>query len=221
MNHAGVAALGEPSPADAQRFFDTAIETRGEGYLEHYWATAHQPHRHAIVSVLHTLPAVTSVLELGVMAGTNLKLIQDAFPWMALCGSDVHPQAVAFARRKLPQAHLYVAGPLEFLRAQPDGAVDVVFSCYTLAYLDRDGVVPVLVEMLRVARKGIIVAEPHVPSGTGLIRRDPMPEWTHDYAAVLHSHLMESKTRAGQVSSVPLAQPVDSCNGITTVRFTK
>jgi SAM-dependent methyltransferase len=129
-----------------------------------YWASIAVPefykksHTHwsdfMAEQVLRLAPG--SVLEFGCNVGRNLHALRERAPSVVLKGIDVNAEAVAFGReeRGLDLSHADEA----FLQAQPDNCFDIIFTVSVMDHLPKPK--PVLVEMIRVARIGVLLLEP-------------------------------------------------------------
>lgn len=207
-------------PASAQEFWSTHKTD-----WEAYWAGRGLPHRSVLLQFCQSLKPFGSVLEIGSGAGTNLSLIHDEFPWATLEGVDMHPEAVAFAREHLPDATIVLGDAAEDLQSRESQSVDVVFSCYTLSYIEGAQAMGIVGDMLRVARKAVAIVEPHM-LGASLcwrtIRSDPhgpsCKEWFHDYFEMAKVAI-QMVNRAAQLALVKVTPQEDALNAMTTVEF--
>jgi len=157
------------------------------------------PHRDAIVDALQPLPPFVSLLEVGCGPGVNLWRIQEAYPRADLTGIDVSPFAIDEGIRRFEHAHqhgLFPTGRIALCQGElpealepsadpPLETVDVVVSCYALAYLLRDQVLVALKQMTRLAAMAIVIAEPMSEPGKpdGLIHLGAASEFRYDYLA--------------------------------------
>lgn len=149
--------------------------TEGPSGWASYWDTLHAPHRDALVETLRALPPFETLLEVGCGPGVNLWRIQEAFPEADLTGLDVSQAAVNDGAARFAAADhegrlsgtgrvALCAGELpEALKAMGD--VDVVLSCYVLAYLPPREILPTLTALLQLAQQAIVLAEPMVIPG--------------------------------------------------------
>ena len=129
-----------------------------------YWSSIAVPefykksHTHwsdfMVEQVLRLAPA--SVLEFGCNVGRNLHALRERAPSLVLKGIDVNAVAVAFGRqeRGLDLSHADEA----FFQAQRENSFDVIFTVSVLDHLPKPK--PVLAEMVRVARVGVLLLEP-------------------------------------------------------------
>jgi hypothetical protein len=106
--------------------------------------------------------------------------VQEAFPQARLGGCDVNQEAVDHARQCWPGVR---CGAFPAVSASlPAGAVDVVLSCYALAYVSPEDLGAALDEASRLARKAVILCEPMSWDGRTGIREDgAYAEWMHPY----------------------------------------
>jgi len=165
-----------------------------------YWATVQAPHRTALVDALRTVAPFDSLLEVGCGPGVNLWRIHQAFPDADIVGMDIANAAIdygseIFARADLDgtlqgsgRVTLCAAALPDDLAQLPVDDVDVVLSCYALAYLPPEALDVALGAIVTIARQGIVLAEPMVEPGfaEGLTSR--LPEWRHDFLGWFREH---------------------------------
>lgn len=174
-------------PRDAgQRSWQEMSTRAGRWWARICWDSAEQPFRRALIEQLGRFPAPASLLELGCNSGPNLRLAAAAFPAARLTGLEANAQVVGLARQRLAAEGLSTprleAGTVEaLLPGFPDASEDVVFSCYALAYVHPTDLRDVLAQALRVARRGLVLAEPQVRPGHRRELMNRLP-WRHDYA---------------------------------------
>ena len=82
---------------------------------------------------------------------------------------------------------------------------DLLFSCYALAYVAPRELRGVLEQVLRIARTGLVLAEPQAMPGAPAGRTNDVPEWRHDYAAELRA--LGLADRAIEVRRLPPEGP--------------
>ncbi len=163
-----------------------------------YWDSLGAHYRTALVEALDTvLPVQGSLLEIGCGPGVNLLRVLQAFPDVDVTGVDVSQAAIdngekrfaaAIAAGELPgrgRAALCVGELPEALDAVDP--VDVVLSCYTLAYVHPFDIARTLEKLLELGERAIVLAEPMLVPGlpSGLIPNTsgkPRPrEFRYDY----------------------------------------
>ena len=161
--------------------FWTRKPATGPGGWDAYWNTLQAPHRDALIDALRKLPAFDSLLEVGCGPGVNLYRVLQAFPDVDVTGLDVSQGAIDFADRRFQEAMGNGELPGRGRAALCSGAlpdaldvmepVDVVLSCYGLAYVHPVDIRRTLEQLLQLARRAIVLAEPMAMPGapTGLI----------------------------------------------------
>jgi len=163
-------------------------------WLQGYWESWRAPHRQAVLDGLwradQTRP-LHSVAEVGCHVGPNLRLIAQrgklARP-LTLYGLDVNAEALAFGEAQAEtdrwgdrvQTRWIEGSALEIEAKLP--LVDLIFSCYALAYVGPNELTDVLDQMASRSRY-VLLVEPstqwYAPRGIC----GPGPEWRHDYFA--------------------------------------
>lgn len=77
-----------------------------------------------------------SVLDMGCGEGTLLKMIADAYPHVALSGSELSETALKYCREQLPQANLF---HLDVMRDEPSAiSYDLIILVQVLEHLEDD-----------------------------------------------------------------------------------
>lgn len=166
-------------------------------------------YRHLFVDRVARFEPVSSVLELGCHSGPNIRLLATRFPDALITGIDVNLPAIEEARRSLahfPNVTTRHTDLRPELARLEDNGIDCVVSCFALAYVDPDDIDEVLRQAWRVARKGLVLMEPHPGPGQAA---EPSG-WRRDYGTLL--------TSAGcrRVSTEPL-DPGDRTGGLNAV----
>jgi SAM-dependent methyltransferase len=144
-----------------------------------YWMTADDAPRDWVIDGLRHLGPVKTVLEIGCHCGPLLKRLKES--GYTAGGVDINATAVEEARRLGLNAS--VGAVPDVLSRFADREIDAVVSSYCLAYIAPDDLAETLGECLRIARMGLVIAEPMARSGdeSGLYEADPYVEWRHDY----------------------------------------
>lgn len=158
--------------------------------MDRYAASETRPYRARVLGALREIGPWGSLFEIGCGLGSMLSLIQDAHPAARLTGCDLNDAMVTHAKRRWPGvAH----GPFpEITRACPPRCVDVVLSCYALAYLDPHSIRAALEEAHRLCRRGLVICEPVAwtmkeAGWRGAGDESMFSEWKHPYLRVLTS----------------------------------
>jgi trans-aconitate methyltransferase len=152
-------------------------------WMARYAGSTEQPHRERVVAALRRLMPFSSLWEVGCHCGPMLRAVQAAFPGTLLGGCDVNEGAADAARAWLPSV---LTGPFPEVSAEmPDRSVDVVLSCYALAYLSPERIGAALAEAGRLAAKAVVLCEPMNWDGNTDKRESAFGEWRHPYLRTL------------------------------------
>ncbi len=106
-------------------------------------------------------------------------------------GSTSISEAIDGAARRFAElrisAELSVGSYYDVLPSMATASIDVVLSSYALAYVPTANLQQVLADIVRIARAGLVLAEPLAFGGTrpAGVLTVPWYDWRHDYAAVL------------------------------------
>jgi hypothetical protein len=188
--------------------------------LPTYWGATAQPHRASLIASLRKQPRFESLRELGCCAGTNIAMIRQVFPWAAVEGLEVSPEASLFAQDKFaadPAVRITCTDILYEAEVWDPGEVDVTISCYALAYIAPEDLDDLLVAAVRASSKGLVIVEPMY----GDIGRIPVhytAEWRHDYTQRL-DRILAAAERPASLVAEKLDNPVEQCDGIVAVTF--
>lgn len=163
------------------------------------WESWEAPHRIMVPLALKLLQPVTSVYELGCGSGPNLRLLKELMPELPIGGSEPSPGLAGWASE-----HLGVHIDQTTLPGVPSDPWDVYLSCYALAYVDPEDV---LTTLRGLDGRALVLMEPNgdgslVSLGYGI------PEWHHDYLALLAESGWRMKWRW------PLLPPVQGLNAV-------
>ncbi len=136
---------------------------KGRKVTETVLGSISHPHRAFLVNKVANFSPIYNILEIGCDTGANLYLLAKRFPDAEIRGLDINTQAVAagnewFKREGIPNVQLSV-GRAEALGKFPDKSFDVVLTDAVLIYINRDAIYRAFKEMVRVARRGLILVE--------------------------------------------------------------
>jgi ubiquinone/menaquinone biosynthesis C-methylase UbiE len=157
--------------------------------------------------LVHYAP-VSSVLELGSNCGPNLYRIAKAFPECSLVGVDANPLAVDWGNAQFRKEGLatvrLVCSRVDELEQFGTKSFDLVLTDALLIYIGPDKIEFVVREMLRIARKALILVEWHEDgsesrSGLGALYEGV---WKRDYRRLIEESVRS--TAAVHLSKVPV-----------------
>ena len=173
-------------------------------------------HRTVLEDIVRRLSPQT-LLEVGCHCGPNLIRLCEAFPMLTASGVDANEEAVDAGRRWAATRGLsdrleFQAGRFPAVTASvPAGAVDVVVSCYALAYVSPVDLHEALYEVGRLASRAVVCMEPMVLAAAAVETRSlsGYSEWAHNYREAL---AWTGTLRGWMTDIVPIAPPVDRLN---------
>lgn len=149
-----------------------------------------QPHRRWLTGAVAAMGADGGVLDVGCGKGLNLILLAQSCPGIKLEGIDISRSVLQVAREELdargfPGIKVELGGA-ESLSRFPDHSFDVVLSDAVLMYLPPATIVPALREMLRIARRGVVLGTWHqdMPIG-GEVAAYEDGTWIYDYRRLM------------------------------------
>ena len=182
-------------------------ESNTENWIKGYWDSQTHPHRQLLVEKIDAFSPICSILEIGCNSGPNLALLAKKFPNAEMVGIDINPLAVErgkqwLAKEGILNVRLNV-GKADELQGCPDDGFDVVFTDAVLIYVGPDKIRKVVREMLRVARKALVLVEwnlidarDNARSGLGVYHYG---FWTRNYAALLKQFVREDQLRVTKI----------------------
>jgi len=150
-----------------------------------YTSTADHPHRDFLIEILRRF-WFRNLLEVGCASGPNLIRIKRAWPGTHVAGVDLNADAIAQAKRSIPDGAFEVrpADELYFTKDSADGTI--TDAC--LIYLDRKRIRKALGEIARVTKYFVVLCEFHSESWLSrLALRMASGYYAHDYKKLLES----------------------------------
>jgi ubiquinone/menaquinone biosynthesis C-methylase UbiE len=193
-------------------------ETAG-AWITNYQQSLQTRHRGVISQIVGEIQPAT-LLEVGCHCGPNLIRLATDHPRLTLSGIDISPEAIAAGQRwasQLPSLSARIEMAVgQFPAATetfPDGAFDVVLSCYALAYIAPVDLDAVLYELGRLATRAVIIAEPQVFDASANVKQTitRYTEWQHNYQEA-RAWATTLRTRTSRI--VAVEPPVDALSAI-------
>lgn len=140
--------------------------------------------RKKFVSHVASFAPLSSALEIGCASGPNLVLLAKLFPEARLLGIDVSSHAIKvgnvwLSSHNIHNVSLRVGSALD-LRSFADKCVDVIFTNAVLFYVGPDKIQNVVREMVRVAKKAIVLVEWNTDERKSVYR----DHWAHNWRAL-------------------------------------
>ncbi|HEX8271781.1 MAG TPA: methyltransferase domain-containing protein [Longimicrobiaceae bacterium] len=153
----------------------------------HFWFEARN--RLIAGALRRHFPAAERFLEVGCGTGFVLAGVGRAFPGWSLTGSDLFPEGLAFARRRVPRAALF---QMDARRIPFEAEFDVAGAFDVLEHVEEDEAV--LAELRRSVRPGggILLTVPQHPRLWG-----PMDDLARHRRRYTRAELVKKVERAG------------------------
>lgn len=153
------------------RVFGTVVEEirwqgRDDAWAERSLshASLEHPHRAFLLGHIARWEPFNTLLEVGCASGPNLFLLAKRYPDKAFFGAEINARGVrrgnAYARESGANVELWVARA-DDLSMFPDKSMDLVCSDSALICVGPDKIGKAVREMVRVARRGLILNEWH------------------------------------------------------------
>ena len=188
---------GTPSSGDAK-----------DDWIMSYWASREHCHRSFLLDRISRYSPLSSVLELGCNCGPNLYLAAKRFPRAKFVGIDINAEAVRTGQELLASDGIsnvrLLVGRADDLKSFGDNSFDVVFSDAVLMYIGRDKIRDVVRNMVRVARRAVVLLEwqHDGPAGDG---RSALGHrwwgcWRRDYVTLLSQYAARDCVRVVRVT---------------------
>ena len=160
-------------------------------YDRFYLDSVNHPHRDLLLSMISKY-SPASVLEIGCNSGPNLFRIAKVFPNAKLRGIDINSQAIEVGRRMFAETGIanveLGTGKADELDVFRDKSYDIVLTDAVLIYVGKDKIDTVAREMVRIAKKAIVLVEYHDPAagseGSFIMKKG---YWARNYAALFGS----------------------------------
>lgn len=165
-----------------------------KNWAENYLASTNHPHRDQIVQSVLAFKDVNSVLEIGCASGANLIRLRTALPEAQFIGVDINQQGIRtaseyFDSKGYKNVNFFV-GRADKLSDIKDRSIDVVLADAVLMFITPDRIEKVLSEMIRIAKKGVVLNEYHKDRElNGYFNGG---RWIYDLSALLKKQLPDA-----------------------------
>jgi len=161
-----------------KRFADRLFGTKADEFFWRFrhviqdkkWAESYisekaleHSHRKLLLQIIDRYSPFKKVLEIGCASGPNLILLSPKYPETEFLGIDISENAVRVGRNyiknhNIPNVNLR-AGNTDEIKKLPDKSFDIMFTDAMLIYIGPEKIKEVLKEMVRVAKKAVIIVE--------------------------------------------------------------
>lgn len=162
------------------------------------------PHRIFLISRILSYSPIGSVLEVGCDSGLNLCLLATKNPGIKFYGIDINIKAIEEGKSIIKDMGInnvfLSSGMADSLGSFGDKSIDVVFTDAVLIYVGPDKIHDVINEMIRVARKAIILIEWHREQHTPDDREHIHGHWVYDYQLLLSKYSPSDGVRTTRIT---------------------
>jgi len=187
-------------------------------WIANYQTSLTARHRTLLVDLVKRFQPAT-LLEVGSHCGPNLIRLCEEMPDLSCSGVDASGEAIeagrhwAFTKGLSERLELQCGTFPAVTSGVKSGEVDLVISCYALAYVSPSDLGDALYEVGRLATKGAVLLEP-IPAGPGDVNErgwnaSGYREWIHDYQDAMR---WVGSMRGWACEIVPVHPPVDRLN---------
>jgi ubiquinone/menaquinone biosynthesis C-methylase UbiE len=181
------------------------VKIFGTSYLKQIWRKKKisdfldisHPHRNFLIKKISKFYPFSNVLEIGCGFGPNLYLLAKKFPKVNLVGIDINNGAIEkgkklFEKEKIKNVKLFVkeAKDLNFFKEK---SFDIVFTDAVLMYLGPDEIERVIREMIKIAKKALILVEWHIPNLKKDVFDPHIGVWKRDYFNLLKEYFPKER----------------------------
>jgi len=186
---------------EERRWKNRHLKEGTEWITKGYWDIRDLPSRHFLMDKIDHFSPISSVLEVGCNCGPNLYVAAKRFPSLTkIRGIDINPEAVKIGNDLLKEffnVKLSV-GKADNLKFADNSFYDVVFTNAVLVHIGPTKIETIIKEMLRVAKKGVLLMEWHQegadPLGTRLGNSFiNQCRWVRDYRELLKKFVREDQ----------------------------
>lgn len=120
-------------------------------------------HRKLLIQTVARHAPFRNALEVGCASGPNLILLAKRFLESEFLGIDISDYAISVGKKYLEKNSIsnvrLQTGSAEAIKKLPDKSFDIVFTDAVLIYIGPEKIQAILKEMVRVAKKAIILVE--------------------------------------------------------------
>jgi ubiquinone/menaquinone biosynthesis C-methylase UbiE len=168
---------------------------RGEDFWKNNKVASGQylPYKKKLVEKIKSFNPV-SILDIGCGAGHDLELLRKEFPNAKLAGLDISESAVIETLKKVPDAQV-IMGKADDLPFE-NNSFDVVITDAVLIDVPPEKIEKVRDEIMRVAKKGVVLAEFH-HNDFGALGKASLKHWARNYVELFGKGEIEKITDQG------------------------
>lgn len=168
-------------------------------FLDKKWSESYisneslnHPHRQLLIDKISNNFPFQSVLEIGCASGPNLYLLSQRFLGAKFYGIDISKKAIKEGQKFFDQKRIKNVslenGSIMNLGNFEDRSMDIVFSDAAILYIGPDKIKLVLAEMMRIAKKAVVLCEQHTDGDSFYNNK-----WVHNYKDIIKKIAPEAK----------------------------
>ena len=158
-------------------------ESKYESWIEGYWQSYKHTHRFLLAPAIRKLVRQPdSILEVGCSAAPNIRLLEREFPMTKLAGIDINADSIRFSQSMMNRPTFMVGSV--FSIPFYDKSFDVVFADAVLMYVAPIAIRQAIGEMVRIAKKGIVLIDWYDEARDGIIKDF---HWARNYPSLFES----------------------------------
>jgi len=175
-------------------------------WVKSYWDSMSHPHRTLLIDTIGSYRP-SRILEVGSNCGPNLYLLAKRFPKATIKGIDINEASIEAGNTWLKKEDIRNVTLLhrkaDQLNSFEEGAFDIVFTDAVLIYVGPDKIKTVARQMLRIAKKALILVEwqcakgENDPEGLGIYYGG---RWKRNYANLFASLSPKTLVRTKKLS---------------------
>jgi len=159
------------------------------------------PFKKILLKIICDYKPVGNVLEVGCGVGFNLYELAKKFPEVSFYGTDISGGAIRqgrkfFLKKQIRNVFLTKTST-ENLRFLKDKSIDLVFSYASLMYIGPEDINLAISEIMRVAKKNVILCEFHSYGKPFYI-----DHWIHNYKEIFLNYVSENDIEIIKLSGI-------------------
>ncbi|MGQ0639619.1 MAG: class I SAM-dependent methyltransferase [Gemmatimonadaceae bacterium] len=160
-----------------------------------FWTETRDAHRDVIIDAVLKRAPIGSLLEVGCGSGANLYRLALALPGTQFHGLDVNQHVVDETRARfeaMAMTNIALTSGRADVLDMPNDSIDIILCDAVLMYVGPDKIGRTLSELLRVARKSVLLSE--WLGAEGARSTYHYGHWLHDYVSMLRHRVARVQT---------------------------
>lgn len=179
-----------------------------KNWAESYISSESVECREFIINEISRHLPFDNILEIGCASGPNLYKLAKKYPEIKFYGIDISKKAIKVGKDIFKKENInnvfFNVSKAESLKDFEDKSIDLVFTDAVLIYIGPDKIKSVIKEMIRVAKRKILLFEWHDDKITDSIYKG---HWIHNYRFLINKFIPNEKIK---ITKLPSSE---KCNG--------